>query len=86
MPDDGTYAQLIKIPAGNVHPKPAALSFEEAAALPLAGLTAYRAVVTRAGAGHRHRRRVVVRAADRQSLGGARPGDLWQRGQAGAGP
>jgi NADPH:quinone reductase-like Zn-dependent oxidoreductase len=48
LPDDGTYAQFIKVPAGNVYPKPAALSFEEAAAIPLAGLTAYRAVVTRA--------------------------------------
>jgi NADPH:quinone reductase-like Zn-dependent oxidoreductase len=48
LPDDGTYAQRIKVPARNVHPKPAALSFEEAAALPLAGLTAYRAVVSRA--------------------------------------
>ncbi|MDE3153980.1 MAG: zinc-binding dehydrogenase [Acidobacteriota bacterium] len=49
LPDNGTYAQRVKVPAANVHPKPAALSFEEAAALPLAGLTAYRAVVTRAG-------------------------------------
>lgn len=48
MPDDGTYAEMIKIPAENLHPKPAYLSFEEAASLPLAGLTAYRAVVTRA--------------------------------------
>jgi NADPH:quinone reductase-like Zn-dependent oxidoreductase len=48
LPDDGTYAQLIKAPAANLHPKPGALSFEEAAAIPLAGLTAYRAVVTRA--------------------------------------
>lgn len=48
MPDDGTYAQYIKVPAQNVHPKPTALSFEEAAAIPLAALTAYRAVVTRA--------------------------------------
>src|SRR5215813_6247658 len=48
LPDDGTYAQLVKVPAINVHPKPAAWSFEEAAAIPLAGLTAYRAVVTRA--------------------------------------
>jgi zinc-binding alcohol dehydrogenase/oxidoreductase len=48
MPDDGTYAQLINIPASNVYPKPPALSFEEAAAIPLAALTAYRAVVTRA--------------------------------------
>jgi zinc-binding alcohol dehydrogenase/oxidoreductase len=47
-PDDGTYAQMIVIPAQNVHAKPAALSFEEAAAIPLAALTAYRAVVSRA--------------------------------------
>jgi len=48
MPDDGTYAQLIRVPVANVAPKPKALTFEQAAALPLAGLTAYRAVVTRA--------------------------------------
>lgn len=48
LPDDGTYAEFIKVPAENVVAKPAHLSFEEAAALPLAGLTAYRAVVTRA--------------------------------------
>jgi zinc-binding alcohol dehydrogenase/oxidoreductase len=48
LPDDGTYAQAVRVPAGNVHPKPAALSFEEAAAIPLAALTAYRAVVSRA--------------------------------------
>src|SRR5215813_8932267 len=48
LPDDGTYAELIKVPAANVHTKPTALSFEEAAAIPLASLTAYRAVVTRA--------------------------------------
>jgi zinc-binding alcohol dehydrogenase/oxidoreductase len=49
LPDDGTYAQLVKVPASNINRKPASLSFEEAAALPLAALTAYRAVVTRAG-------------------------------------
>src|SRR5215813_13018182 len=48
LPDDGTYAQLVKVPAAKVHAKPSALSFEEAAAIPLAGLTAYRAVATRA--------------------------------------
>jgi zinc-binding alcohol dehydrogenase/oxidoreductase len=48
MPEDGTYAEMIKIPVESLHPKPAYLTFEEAAALPLAGLTAYRAVVTRA--------------------------------------
>lgn len=47
-PDDGTYAELISIPAENVFPKPARLTFEEAAALPLGGLTAYRALVSRA--------------------------------------
>jgi len=48
FPDDGTYAEQIRVPARNVHPKPSALSFEEAAAIPLAALTAYRAVVARA--------------------------------------
>jgi zinc-binding alcohol dehydrogenase/oxidoreductase len=47
-PDDGTYAELVRLPAENVVPKPSRLSWEEAAALPLAGLTAYRALVTRA--------------------------------------
>ena len=37
------------MPAENVHAKPAALSWEQAAAFPLAGLTAWRAVVTCAG-------------------------------------
>lgn len=48
MPDDGTYAQLIKVPAANVLDRPPGLSDAEAAAIPLAGLTAYRALVTRA--------------------------------------
>src|SRR5947208_7944818 len=43
-PDDGTYAELVEVPAENVFPKPARLSWEEAAAFPLAGLTAYRAL------------------------------------------
>jgi len=47
-PDDGTYAELLVMPAENVFPKPGRLSWEEAAALPLAGLTAYRALVSRA--------------------------------------
>ena len=47
LPDDGTFAELVKVPAANVLPRPAGLTDEEAAALPLAGLTAYRAVVTR---------------------------------------
>lgn len=48
LPDNGTYAQFITVPATHAFPKPAFLSFEEAAALPLALLTAYRALVTRA--------------------------------------
>ena len=32
MPDDGTDAQLVRVPARTVHEKPPALSFEEAAA------------------------------------------------------
>jgi zinc-binding alcohol dehydrogenase/oxidoreductase len=47
-PRDGTCAEKIAIPATNVYSKPAHLSFEEAAALPLAGLTAYRALFLRA--------------------------------------
>ena len=48
LPDDGTYAQCVKVPAENVYPKPDGLSFEQAAAIPLAALTAYRALVSRA--------------------------------------
>jgi NADPH:quinone reductase-like Zn-dependent oxidoreductase len=47
MPTDGTFAEYVTVPAANVLPKPAALSDDEAAALPLAGLTAYRATFTR---------------------------------------
>jgi zinc-binding alcohol dehydrogenase/oxidoreductase len=47
-PDQGTYAEQIVIPAANVFPKPARLSWHEAAALPLAGLTAWRSLFTRA--------------------------------------
>jgi zinc-binding alcohol dehydrogenase/oxidoreductase len=48
LPDNGTYAGLVKVPAENLFDKPDALAWEAAAAIPLAGLTAYRAVVTRA--------------------------------------
>lgn len=47
-PDQGTYAEQIVIPAANVYPKPGRLSWHEAAALPLAGLTAWRALFSRA--------------------------------------
>jgi zinc-binding alcohol dehydrogenase/oxidoreductase len=44
LPRDGTFAGEIAIPVCQLHPKPAAWSWPEAAALPLAGVTAYRAV------------------------------------------
>ena len=47
MPVDGTFAEYVVVPAENVFTKPVHLSDDEAAALPLAGLTAYRAVHTR---------------------------------------
>lgn len=47
LPDDGTYAQRIKVPVDLLVPKPAHFSYEEAAAFPLCALTAYRATVTR---------------------------------------
>ncbi len=47
LPDDGTYAQFVKVPADHVFPKPSHLSHEEAAAIPLGALTAYRALFTR---------------------------------------
>ena len=48
LPHDGTFAEYVCVPAQSVHPLPAHLSFAQAAALPLGGLTAYRAVFTRA--------------------------------------
>jgi NADPH:quinone reductase-like Zn-dependent oxidoreductase len=47
MPIDGTFAEYVVAPAENVFRKPASLSDDEAAAIPLAGLTAYRATFTR---------------------------------------
>jgi zinc-binding alcohol dehydrogenase/oxidoreductase len=47
-PTDGTYAQFVRLPAENIFPKPVHLSFEQAAAFPLAGLTAWRALITKA--------------------------------------
>jgi len=45
---DGTFAERLVVPRRNLVPKPAALSFEEAACLPVAWLTAYRMLFTRA--------------------------------------
>src|SRR5690606_33536752 len=50
MPDDGSLAEKVLIPAENVFPMPDHLSWEEAAALPLAGVTAYRALFVKGAA------------------------------------
>ncbi len=50
MPRNGTFAEQLAVPLDNVFDCPDYLSNEEAAALPLAGLTAYRALFTRAAA------------------------------------
>jgi NADPH:quinone reductase-like Zn-dependent oxidoreductase len=49
MPHQGTMAEYLAVPAENVHPAPASLDDTEAAAMPLGGVTAYRALVTRGG-------------------------------------
>ena len=46
---DGTFADRVAVPRRNLVPKPAALSFEHAACLPTAWLTAYRMLFDKAG-------------------------------------
>src|SRR5690349_6133110 len=46
---DGTFAERVAVPRRNLVPKPACLSFEEAACLPTAYLTAYRMLFTKSG-------------------------------------
>ena len=46
---DGTLAETVVVPARNVLPKPTGLSWEEAACLPTAWLTAYRMLFTQSG-------------------------------------
>jgi len=49
MPHQGTMAEYLAVPAENVHPAPPSLSDDEAGAMPLGGVTAYRALVARGG-------------------------------------
>ena len=49
MPTDGTLAEEVVIPTAQLHRKPAHLDWEQAAALPLAGVTAYRALFSQGG-------------------------------------
>lgn len=46
-PTQGTHAQYVAVPVENVYPKPRNFTWDQAAALPLAGMTAWRALVTR---------------------------------------
>ncbi|HEY5990323.1 MAG TPA: zinc-binding dehydrogenase [Streptosporangiaceae bacterium] len=46
---DGTFAGKVAVPKRNLVPKPASLSFEDAACLPTAYLTAYRMLFSRSG-------------------------------------
>jgi NADPH:quinone reductase-like Zn-dependent oxidoreductase len=46
---DGTFAERLVVPRRNLLPKPAELSFEEAACLPTAWLTAYKMLFSRSG-------------------------------------
>ncbi|MDA9554957.1 zinc-binding dehydrogenase [Pelobium sp.] len=48
LPDDGTFAEYVKVKVANLYNKPNHLDFMHAAAFPLAGLTAYRALFTKA--------------------------------------
>lgn len=50
MAQDGTFAEYVKINSRLLFDKPEHLTCEEAAAIPLAGLTAFRALFTRAQA------------------------------------
>lgn len=50
MPTNGTFAEQIAVSTDRLFDKPAHLSMAEAAAIPLAGLTAYRALFTKARA------------------------------------
>src|ERR1700751_22069 len=45
----GTFAEKVAVPKANLIPKPAALSFEEAACLPTAYLTAYKMLFDKSG-------------------------------------
>ncbi|MDQ3608508.1 MAG: NADP-dependent oxidoreductase, partial [Actinomycetota bacterium] len=58
---EGTYAELVSLPAAMVARKPAGLSFTQAAGVPLAGLTAWQALVEAADV--QSGERVLVQAA-----------------------
>ena len=55
MPTNGTFAQKVSVPVEHIYDMPGHLSFEEAASIPLAGVTAWRAVVTQGQVGPKDR-------------------------------
>lgn len=55
MPDPGTMAEYIKVPVSSLVEKPKYLSWEEAAALPIASLTSWRALVKKGGLKEGHK-------------------------------
>src|SRR5205809_8131618 len=65
---DGGYAELVRAPAANILPLPDAISFEAGAALPMAMLTAWHALVAKAEL--RPGQTVLVQAAG-SGVGGA---------------
>ena len=46
MPEQGTFAEYICVPASSILPKPNHLDWVQSAAMPLAGLTSWRATIT----------------------------------------
>jgi len=48
FPDHGTFAEYVTVPYKNISDKPEHLNYEQSAAVPLAGLTAYRALFSKA--------------------------------------
>jgi len=49
LPANGCFAQYVKVKSDMLYPKPAYLDFTQAAAFPVAGLTAFRALFIRGG-------------------------------------
>ena len=47
LPENGTFAEYVKVKAEYLYHKPSHLNWEQASALPLAGLTTYRALFTK---------------------------------------
>lgn len=61
MPTNGTLSEYVKVSSHRLHEKPSHLSVEDAAALPLAGLTAFRSTIKKGAANSE--KRVLVTGA-----------------------